>query len=204
MFESTLERMKNDGIPARVDRSYLGTASGSARAQLTGAFKSLGLIDDELRPTPTLRELAEDSDGRPVIMRALLERHYAPIVALDPQATPQMLEEAFREHYGIQGSTVRKAVSFYLAAARLAEIPVSPLFAAPRASSATGTRRRRVKKTEPEPAARPVVDPMDTLRTKYVETLLDKFAQSNGEVDADLADRIERLVGFDAPTRSES
>jgi len=198
MFESTLERMRTDGIPARVDRSYLSTASGSARAQLTGAFKSFGLIDDELRPTETLRALAEDADRRPSIMKSLLEEHYASIVALDPQATPQMLEEAFRDNYSIQGSTIRKAVSFYLAAARLAQIPVSPLFASPRTGPVAGTRKRRIKKVEPELAPRPAPDAMSALRTKYVETLLDKFAESNGEVDADLADRIERLVGFGA------
>jgi len=116
--------------------------------------------------------------------------------ALGTNATQQQLEETFREEYEINGSTVRKAIGFYLAAARFAKIELSPHFTAPRAGGATpGKRRQRSAKTTTPPPA-PQADPMAELRTKYVETLLEKFAAANGEVDKDVADRIERLVGF--------
>ena len=54
MFESTLERMRQESVPARVDRSFLHSASGSARAQLTGTLRAFDLVDDELKPTPLL------------------------------------------------------------------------------------------------------------------------------------------------------
>jgi hypothetical protein len=99
---------------------------------------------------------------------------------------------------------VRKAITFYLAAARFAKVELSPHFSAPRASSGpTGKRRQRSAKATTSPA-QSGTDTMTDLRTKYVETLLEKFAAANGEVDPDLANRIERLVGFDPPRKEET
>jgi hypothetical protein len=197
MLLNVMDRMKAEGIPARVDRSYLGTTSGTTKAQFLAAAKALQLLDDDLKPTGTLQALVSTPDQRPGVLRELLTRFYPAAVALGTNATQQQLEETFREEYDISGSTVRKAITFYLAAARFAKVELSPHFSAPRVSAGpTGKRRQRVsnKGTTTSTVATP--DTMAELRTKYVETLLDKFAASNGEVDADLADRIERLVGF--------
>jgi len=206
MLMNVAERMRTEGIPARVDRSYLGAASGTTKAQFLAAAKALQLLDGDLKPTETLHRLVSEKDQRPEIVREMLTRFYGPVIALGTNATQQQLDETFREQYDISGSTVRKAVAFYLAAAGFAKVPVSPHFTAPRVTTGGGStgggKRRRATKAEPPPTpARS--DPMSDLRTKYVETLLDKFANANGEVDADLADRIERLVGFDSPKQSE-
>jgi uncharacterized protein DUF5343 len=201
MLQNILERMRVETVPARVDRGWLGSASGTTKAQFLAAVRALQLVDNDLHPTETLHALVENRERAPEIMREILTRFYGPIIALGTNATQQQLAEAFREEYGISGSTVRKAEAFYLAAARFAGVPLSPHFNAPRASSGStgGTaKRRRTARVDPPPATQ-AADPMNDLRTKYVETLLDKFASSNGEVDADLADRIERLVGFNAP-----
>ena len=42
-LENVLDRMRNEGVPARIDRSYLSTWSGSAQAQFLKAAASLGL-----------------------------------------------------------------------------------------------------------------------------------------------------------------
>jgi Family of unknown function (DUF5343) len=202
MLDNAVERMRIEGVPARVDRGYLGSASGTTKAQFLAAAKALQLLDNDLKPTATLHDLVDHKDRAPEIIRGLLTRFYGPVIALGTNATQQQLDETFREEYGISGSTVRKAVTFYLAAAKFAGIPLSPHFSAPRVSTGP-TKRRRATKPDPKPAAA-ITTPMGDLRTRYVETLLDKFANSNGEVDADLADRIERLVGFNAPEQSES
>lgn len=195
MFESTLERMRLESIPAKLDRSFLHSASGSARAQLTGALKAFGLIDDELRPTETLARLAREPDQRPQIMRELATTFYAPILQLESNATQDQLEAAFRAEYGIQGSTVKKAVSFFLQVAKVAGIEVSPLFQTTRTPSGTTRRKRTGRSKAPDKPAVPA-DSFADLRTKYVEALLKKFEDSNGEVDEELANRIERLMGF--------
>jgi len=155
MFEATLERMRQESIPHRVDRSYLSSASGSARAQLTAAFKAFGLIDDELHTTPLLQQLVQTPEDRPATYRQIAEAFYAPIVALDRNATQGQLEEAFRDEFGIEGSTVRKAASFYLAMAKAAGIEVSGLFASTRTGTASGGRRRRAAKPQSQAATAP-------------------------------------------------
>ncbi|HEY3864547.1 MAG TPA: DUF5343 domain-containing protein [Solirubrobacteraceae bacterium] len=205
MLLNVLERMRTEGIPARVDRSYLGSTSGTTKAQFLAAAKGLGLLDNDLKPTGVLQGLVSTPEQRPRIMQELLTRFYPKVVALGTNATQQQLEETFREEYDISGSTVRKAISFYLAAARFAKVELSPHFTAPRVGGATPGKRRPRSKTAaaPPPPAPVQVDPMAELRTKYVETLLDKFAAANGEVDKDVADRIERLVGFQSTATGE-
>lgn len=197
MMLNTAERMRTEGIPARVDRSYLGNASGTSKAQYLAAVKALQFLDAELKPTPDYIVFVQEPEARPAMVKNLLTRFYAPALALGTNATQQQLDEVFRDEYGISGSTVRKAIAFFLAAAKYAGVELSPHFTVPRTTPAAGgTRRKRLgakATTEETPAA---TDPMSSLRTKYIETLLDKFASSNGEVDADLADRIERLMGF--------
>lgn len=204
MLLNVLERMRTEGVPARVDRSYLGSTSGTTKAQFLAAAKALELLDGDLKPTGTLQSLVSNPDQRPGIMREMLTRFYGRAVALGTNATQQQLEEAFREEYDITGSTVRKALAFYLAAARYAKIELSPHFTPVRTGGApTGKKRQRSKAASPPPVA-VQMDPMADLRTKYVETLLEKFAAANGEVDKDVADRIERLVGFEAASAGDT
>jgi hypothetical protein len=205
MLQNLLERMRTEGTPARVDRGYLGNASGTAKAQLLAAAKGLGLLDDQLRPTDTLQLLVEQPQNRPPVIEGLIRQHYAPILELGNNATQQQLEEAFREQFNISGSTVRKAIAFYLAAAKFAKIELSPHFTAPRIGTTTsGARRRRRTGAGAADTPPSSTDSFAALRTKYVEALLTKFEQSNGEVDAELADRIERLVGFGSETEPQT
>lgn len=168
MLENTLERMRVEGVPARVDRSYLGTASGSAKAQFLAAAKALELLDEQSRPTRTLHALVPKPEDRPGVFNHLLHRFYAPVIALGTNATQSQLEETFRAEYGISGSTVRKAISFYLAAAKFADVAVSPHFSTPRiATAGQGTRRRRPARAVPEPEPQPA-----STRPAPVETSL--------------------------------
>src|SRR5271165_1597487 len=152
MLLNVTERMRTEGIPARVDRSYLGGASGTTKAQFLAAAKALGLLDGDLKPTGVLQALVNTPDQRPGIVGELLRRFYPKVVGLGTNATQQQLEETFREEYDISGSTVRKAISFYLAAARFAKVELSPHFTAPRVGGATpGKRRQRSSKAATTP-----------------------------------------------------
>jgi hypothetical protein len=127
------------------------------------------------------------------IVATLLRTCYAPALALGTNATQAQLDEVFREEYGISDITVRKAIAFFLAAAKFAKLEVRPHFTMPRTTSAAGGSRRRRTGSKPDVDTTPAAtaDPMVALRTTYVETLRDKFAQANGEVDSELADRVE-------------
>jgi hypothetical protein len=147
-LENVLERMRNEGMPARIDRSYLGSWSGSAQAQFLKATASLGLRDEHGRPTETLKRLVAEPDARPSIIADLLRQHYPEAVALGQDATQAQLDEVFRRYSGISGATTRKAMTFYLHAAKFAGIPTSPFFKAARsAGGGGGTRTGRARST---------------------------------------------------------
>src|SRR5439155_10304872 len=74
----------------------------------------------------------------------LRERYPEAVELGKTNATTGQLIEVFRD-YGAQGDTARKAIAFYLQAAKFAgDIPLSPLFQTPKVSStASGKRRPR-------------------------------------------------------------
>src|SRR2546428_665337 len=47
-----VERMADEGIPRRIDRSYLGGLSGAYQTQVMAALRSLGLMTDDGAVTP--------------------------------------------------------------------------------------------------------------------------------------------------------
>lgn len=205
-FTNFLEGLeaKQEQFPPKIDRSYL-RLDGATQSQLLAALRTFELIDEDGHVLPALKKLATRPDDRPRLVGDLVRRHYSEMIALGEQnATQQMLDDAFAGH-GVTGSTRRKAISFFLKAAEWGGIELSPHFSAPRSTASAGSRRRRAAKTPPATPTPPPPAPHDAfedLRTKYVEALLEKFAAANGEVDAELANRIERLVGFEQPTSS--
>jgi len=154
-FENVLERMRNEGVPARIDRSYLSSWSGSAQAQFLKATASLGLRDEHGRPTELLKQLVAQPEERPALIGALLNEKYPAVIALGDDATQQQLEEEFRKFDGIGGSTVRKAITFYLHAAKFAGIKTSPFFKAGRSTS-SGSSPRSTSRVRAKPAPAPV------------------------------------------------
>lgn len=229
-LENVLERMRNEGIPARVDRSYLASWSGSAQAQFLKAARSLELLDEHGRATDTLKRLVSEPDARPTIIGELLHAKYPDAIALGKDATQSQLDEVFRNYDGISGSTTRKAITFYLHAAKFAGIPLSPFFKAGRASGGSGggggTRRAARSRT---PASSetgttldtppPPVDPFAGLHPAVVTLVqsLPDFDVENGKPEFSTADReawfayaratfnlIYALPAGDAPDRSNA
>ena len=143
-LQNTVEKMGKEGsIPGRIDRSYLSNLPGSAQSELQTAMKSLGLVDEQFHPTDLLERLVENEDERPTIVKEMLTDRYAAVLALSPSATQAQLEEEFRQKLGVSGSTLRKAVRFFLNAAKYADIPLSPHFKAPGVAPAGGARPRQ-------------------------------------------------------------
>jgi hypothetical protein len=141
-FESIVDGLAVDGMPDQVDRSVLQSRSGGDQSQFLRAAGNFGLIDADGVPTDRLKVYATRPEQRPTILREILDEHYADVIALGTGATQQQLVEQFRE-FNIEGETVRKAIAFYLNAARQAEIPLSPRFKStrPGAGGRKGSRR---------------------------------------------------------------
>lgn len=143
-LQNTIEKMAKEGsIPGRIDRSYLSNLPGGAQSELQTAMKALGLVDDQFHPTDLLERLVQNEAERPAIVKEILDARYAAVLALSPSATQAQLEEEFRQKLGVSGSTLRKAVRFFLNAAKYADIPLSPHFKAPGTVPAGGARPRQ-------------------------------------------------------------
>lgn len=202
-----LVRMETEDIPRRLDRGYLSNMAGGSIAQFLTGLRSLGLIDSDEHPRPELVKLVKEGDQRPQLIADMIRAKYPWAIELgEAKATHQELEEAFRER-GPSGSTLRKATAFYLAAARYAELPLSPFFKETRpgsdggsASKRAGTRRKKKdgqpgdSEHESNPPPTPKPDEATSMRRQYFDLLKAK-AEASDQTDTDLLDRIERLIG---------
>jgi hypothetical protein len=116
------------GIPSRIDRSVMPSMSGALQSQLAATLRYLRLITPAGHPTDLLPKLV-NSEGpeRAQILREIIAKAY-PFLGLPfdiTTATPRMVEEQFA-NAGASGGTVDKCVNFFLAAAKEAEIGLSP------------------------------------------------------------------------------
>lgn len=145
-LKNTIGRMSKDGgVPARIDRSYLTNLPGSAQGEIQTTLKALDLVDAQLHPTDLLgRLVGAAEENRPGIVKEIVTAKYVLPLALGPMATQSQLEDAFRK-LGVTGSTLRKAIRFFMNAAKYAEIPLSPHFKAPTAE--TTIRKPRKPRT---------------------------------------------------------
>jgi hypothetical protein len=140
-----LDKMKEDGgAPPQIDRSYLQGFSGGYQSQVIAAMKSLGLIDDKGIVTDKLTELVEAADRKarePMVAEMLREYFPEPVKLGGIKATQGQLETAFKV-WGIGGDTLRKAIAFYLAAARYSNVPISSNFRVPSVAPSEGRLRK--------------------------------------------------------------
>src|SRR5437762_1490071 len=152
-----LQRMREQGVPGRIDRSYLTWLPGIDQTYLMATLRTFGWTDDLGHPTDDLKALVDaDPAQERKIIGDLLKTYYAGVFAKGPNATQAQLEGVFKD-YGVKGSTVRKAITFFLKAAEHAGLSVSPLFKTPRAVTAPAGARRggRKKDTAAKPKGKP-------------------------------------------------
>jgi Family of unknown function (DUF5343) len=132
-------------VPQRVDKSHLGKASGSVVAGHLAALRFLKLTDDGGKPTPLFEKfvMAQD-DKRAEVLGPMVLDSYA-FLFNDPEfdlarASSKMLEDKFRA-LDIKGSTLMRAISFFLSVAKAAGTKMAPDLKAPAAPPRTTERK---------------------------------------------------------------
>lgn len=137
-------KMEEHGPPNRIDRSFLKGMSGAGQTQFIAGLKALKLIDDDGRPQPRLIEMVSDPDARPRLTGEMVKERYPEAVTLGgTNATTDELVEIFKGH-GVHGDTARKAIAFYINAAKYAgDVPLSPHFKTPSVGTGGGSSPRR-------------------------------------------------------------
>lgn len=118
-------------VPLQIDRTLMPKASGSAVFETIAALKFFGLAEGEktVKPTPEFERFVMASDSeRPEVLNSLMHRAYSFLLGAPGfdigRASGQQVIDLFRMQ-GLSGSTVARAISFFLAAAKDAGLKVS-------------------------------------------------------------------------------
>jgi hypothetical protein len=170
-FRNFLDGLQQ-GIPARIDRSYWGDRwSGSTGSQLVAALRFLSLVDSNAVPTNRLKQLVTARDSqRTEILKQLASEAFAFLLrgSLDSQtATYAQIEELLHNTYQVTPDVSRKCIKFFVGLASDAEIPLSPFIIKKSKVRTTSTGTRRIS-------------PKGVVRTKMDSTVL----QNGPEVPA--------------------
>jgi hypothetical protein len=145
-FGNFIKSLRETRMPTQVNRSLMNNLSYSTQAQLLAALRFLELIDSQGSPLPILSRIVDASEtDESAIIKELVERRYAFVFSsLDlERVTTEEIEKQFRQE-GITGSTVTRAVAFFLGAAEAAGFTLSPhLKKRTKGVNASAPRQRR-------------------------------------------------------------
>ena len=133
-------------IPTQFDRSFWGERySGSTGVQLMTGLRFLGLLADN-KPQERLEQLAfaSNEDRREELAALLRDAYGSATVDGLTKMTPAMLNKAIQD-LGTTDATHRKAISFFVNAAKAAEIPMPANIAKQARNKATTSRKRSPK-----------------------------------------------------------
>jgi hypothetical protein len=143
-FLSAIEALEH-GIPKKIDRTIWRTQSYIVQTQIIMALRFLGLVDEDDNPTLEMHHFVEKKSDRKTMLKNLLIHAYRPIIDLDlTKTTPKMLDDAM-EQYNVSGDTKKKAVRFFLQAAKYVEMPLHPLLSS-QIRNTNGPRKKRTIK----------------------------------------------------------
>lgn len=143
-FVNFINKLRETSVPQRIDRSLMGSQSGSLISALMASLRSFELVDDGQRPTPLMRQLVTATDeDRKEVFKQLFQQGYASILS-DPEfhletATTAQLTEKFRDA-GVSGSTIAKCIALFLNLAKAAGVTVSHHIKAPTVPRTNGKK----------------------------------------------------------------
>lgn len=167
-FWGFVENLATQPLPPQIDRSMMSNKSGSDQNNLLLTLRSFRLIDEDSNVMPGLVQLAgAQPDRRKELLGDLVLLYYRPALAVsEANGTEKQLNDSFREHFGLEApETRRKAIAFFLHAARTSEISLSSYFPKTRpGSGAPGAPRlaRRTVRKKVVPPGTPTGTPPDT------------------------------------------
>jgi len=139
-------------VPLQVDRTLMPKLSGSAASETIATLRFLAMVSGEKAvPTQTFEKYVMSPDGeRKDVLADIVRNSYSFLFTASgfdiERASGQQVADLFRAQ-GINGSTLVRAISFFLAAAKEAGIKVSHNVKPPKSAS-TGTRPKKEKKLE--------------------------------------------------------
>lgn len=175
-FSKFIKGLGETSVPDRIDKSLLRNFSGSNQSALLAALKWFKLIDEVGAPSAKLDEYSKVVDSPNPVLAELIRAAYAFVsdgsTKLD-KATGSQIEEKFRA-YGIAGSTVGKAMAFFISACKDASIPLSPHIKLPKIAKATSNGKAKKPATDPVGATEHSPPPAPPPKAESVASMLMK------------------------------
>jgi hypothetical protein len=143
-FLNSLDAL-SQGVPPKLDRSLWKGQSGINQGLIMSAYRYFGLVNENDESTPVLVLLAQHPDKRAAKLREMIEGQYMLVLQKGDitKSTMKMLEDAFSAVYPVQGDTKQKAISFFLKAAKFADMPLSPYLLTQLREASKKPRRNR-------------------------------------------------------------
>ena len=202
------------GIPPRIDRE-LWRQSGLMQGLIMGSYRFFGLIDDSDRPTAILTNIVTKPEQRAAIVRDLLKAGYPEIMAHDLTTMTLPILQDLIEKHNVSGETRKKAITFFLQAAKYAGLPLSTFI---KVRSTSGTRRRRQRNNgdateilmvQPPPAKQEGTEKVieltsgGTVSLKVSVDIL-SISESDRKFVFDLIDKVNNYLQTRRVTRLES
>jgi len=177
-FLSSLDRL-GEGVPPRIDRGIWKNQTGSVQSLIMGAYRFFGLIDEQSKPTKKLHDLVAHRDKPNDYVKAMLEEKYADVIKHNlATMTEALINDYFEQAFGVDGDTKRKAITFFLQAAKAVGMQLSTFLQSQVRVRTTGTRRRRreengeeIEELEVEDSGRPQVGEAKTIELHSGGTL---------------------------------
>jgi hypothetical protein len=124
-FLSVLDKLRGLPLNSEFTREECGRMSDATWGQLHRAFRFFGLLNQRNVPTVSLIHLVE-ADERKRLLADLLRKNYRELFKLDLKRVSLVRVDETLATYGVTGSTVTRARSFFIAASRHAGIELSP------------------------------------------------------------------------------
>lgn len=169
-FINFINKLRESGVPNRIDATTFGNASGSLVYSVLASLKALKLISEDGDPTQRFVNFVNaPDDQRSQLLREIVMQGYPSLFreGFDlTNITAGQFDEHIREEFDVAGSTIDKIASFFLAAAKAAEIPVSKFLEmrSPIASSPSSKKSSKQRKKtdngdagEGKPYTQPVI-----------------------------------------------
>lgn len=149
-FKSFINGLGESTVPDRIDKTAMSRYSGSTIYALLPALQWLTLIDGDGTPSPLLRNLAaaiDDEGEYAALLEPMIKERYSFLfnggINLATASSGQVTD-AFKAQE-IQGSTVTKCISFFLAIAKDARIQISPHVKAPKVARSSTAKKKNNK-----------------------------------------------------------
>lgn len=144
-FRNYIKKLSDTIVPSQIDRSVFGNQSGTYISLMIGTFEWFGLINENGRPTEKLKNLVGANDSEyPEMLKALLLDSYDILreEKIDLRTgTEHQISKIFRD-YGFSGSTLTKAITFFLSACKDAGYQIGDHMRAPSPPRGNGSKRK--------------------------------------------------------------